>query len=63
MNLARIMLGFSVGYYQAEWGASAGFNVSFGIQAAIVAAAYLVIVVLQIWGRQIRHWGGPVKFD
>ena len=62
LNLARTLLGFSVGYYQQSWGAQAGFNVSFGIQAGIVAAAFIIILALQFYGKPLRHWGGPVNF-
>lgn len=52
--------GFTVGYFQQPWGEKSGFGVSFGIQAVIVAAAMLVIVVLQLYGGRMRSKGGPV---
>jgi MFS family permease len=61
MNLARVMGGFSVGYYQQQWGMQSGFNVSFGIQAVVVAAALGIVVLLQIFGKSVRHKAGPVK--
>lgn len=32
MNFARTIAGFTVGYFQAPWGAAQGYDVSFGIQ-------------------------------
>lgn len=60
-NFSRIIGGFSVGYFQQNWGLKAGFDVSFGVQAAIVGSAGLIIVVLQIWGERLRAKGGALK--
>lgn len=62
VNLARTMSGFSVGYFQLQWGETAGFDVSFGIQAAIVAVAALLVVVLIVFGERLRKLGGPLHF-
>ena len=56
-----LQLGFSVGYYQQQWGEAEGFNVSFGLQAAIVAASFGIVVLLQLFGKAVRHKAGPVK--
>jgi len=40
---------------------NSGFNVSFGIQAVVVAAALGIVVLLQIFGKMVRHKAGPVK--
>ncbi|KAF2269664.1 MFS general substrate transporter [Lojkania enalia] len=60
LNFARVISGFSVGYFQQPWGEKSGFGLSFGIQAIIVAAAMGIIVVLQIYGARLRVKGGPV---
>lgn len=60
LNFARVMGGFSVGYFQAPWGAKDGFGLSFGIQAIIVGAAVAIVVVLQLFGDRLRHRGGAV---
>ncbi|KIW62485.1 hypothetical protein PV04_10658 [Phialophora macrospora] len=61
VNFARVALGFSVGYYQQEWGLKVGFDASFGTQAAIVAAAFIVLALIQCFGGRIRVASGPVK--
>lgn len=61
INFARVALGFSVGYYQLDWGKKVGYGASFGTQAAIVAAAFGLLLVIQIFGARIRAASGPVK--
>lgn len=61
MNFARTIAGFSVGYFQAPWGAATGYDVSFGIQAAIVALATGLLICIQIFGGRWREKGGPLK--
>lgn len=61
INFARVIGGFSVGYFQEQWGLKAGFDVSFGIQAAIVGAAALIILGLQIGGEKLRVMGGTLE--
>ncbi|KAF2741843.1 MFS general substrate transporter [Sporormia fimetaria CBS 119925] len=60
LNFARVIAGFSVGYFQMPWGLKSGFGLSFGIQAIIVAVAVVIILVLQIYGGRLRARGGPV---
>ncbi|CAI6331879.1 unnamed protein product [Periconia digitata] len=60
LNFARVISGFSVGYFQQPWGEKSGFALSFGIQAVIVAAALGIIVVLQVLGGRLRTKRGPV---
>ncbi|BGP31424.1 hypothetical protein JCM10296v2_003188 [Rhodotorula toruloides] len=62
VNLSRTISGFSVGYLQAPWGAKMGYDVSFGIQAAIVAFAMGLVFVLIAIGERIRKFGGPLHF-
>lgn len=61
INFARVALGFSVGYYQLEWGLKVGYDASFGTQAAIVAAAFGALVIIQYFGARIRSASGPVE--
>ena len=58
-NLSRTLGGFSVAYYQEAWGHKVGFDVSFGIQAAIAGSAGLIIIVLHVYGERLRAKGGP----
>jgi hypothetical protein len=55
-----VIAGFAVGYFQQPWGAKSGYGVSFGIQAAIVAIAVVIIGMLQMYGGKMRTKGGPV---
>jgi hypothetical protein len=61
INFSRIIGGFAVGYFQFDWGLQAGFDVSFGVQAAIVGASVIIIVILHLWGEKIRAKGGALK--
>ena len=63
LNFARVVGGFTVGYFQQEWGAKDGYSTSFGIQAAIVGAATILLAGIQRFGPTIRaksdgqvHW-------
>ena len=61
INMGRVGIGFTVGYFQQQWGASEGYDVTFGIQAAIVVAAFFLLATIQRFGPRIRHWSGPVS--
>ena len=61
INLGRVALGFAVGYFQQQWGMKQGFDVSFGLQAVIVVAAYLICIAIQVYGARLRAWAGPVS--
>lgn len=62
LNFARVVAGFSVGYFQMPWGLKVGYDKSFGTQAAIVGAALIVLFLIQRYGKRLRDKGGPVKF-
>lgn len=61
INFSRIIGGFSVGYFQLDWGLKEGFDVSFGIQSAVVAAGIVIILCLHIFGARMRAKGGPLR--
>lgn len=61
INFARVLGGFTVGYFQQAWGLKMGFGASFGIQGAIVVGAYVLLVCVQVYGARLRRWAGPVK--
>ena len=62
LNAARTFGGFVVGYVQITWAQAQGTQKEFGIQSAIVGAAFLLIVLLQFFGAQLRHKQGPLNF-
>lgn len=62
VNNARTLGGFIISYFQVTWADAQGTRVSFGIQAAIVAAAFGIILVLMAFGKRIRVWSGPLGF-
>ncbi|GAA5982591.1 hypothetical protein JCM11641_002593 [Rhodosporidiobolus odoratus] len=63
INLARTIGGFATGYFNVQWGMKSGYDVSFGIQAAIVGFATLLVAGLMIFGERIRKAGGPLHFS
>lgn len=55
LNLARVLGGFSVTYFQVPWALKHGALQVFGCEAAVVAALFLLVVpVLQWKGRALR---------
>lgn len=58
MNLSRTLGGFSVGYFQLDWGLASGFATTFGVQGAVIASSVIPIICLQIWGARLRAKGG-----
>ncbi|KAF4547707.1 Hypothetical protein D9617_37g012330 [Elsinoe fawcettii] len=61
LNFARVIGGFSVGYYQQPWGMRSGYAVTFGTQAGIVAASLIFVIALNLFGRKLRIRAGPAK--
>ncbi|KAI0793042.1 major facilitator superfamily domain-containing protein [Irpex lacteus] len=56
LNLARILGGFSVTYFQVPWASKNGALQTFGCEAAVVAGLFLLIVpALQVKGQYFRH--------
>lgn len=62
LNNARTLGGFIISYFQVTWANAEGTRVSFGVQGAIVAAAFGIILVLMAFGKKIRVWSGPLNF-
>ncbi|KAK5653437.1 hypothetical protein OQA88_8922 [Cercophora sp. LCS_1] len=62
LNMSRTVGGFIISYFQVRWALSQGTKISFGIQGAVCAAAVFVIIALQIWGKRLRVWAGPLNF-
>ncbi|GJJ10540.1 hypothetical protein Clacol_004767 [Clathrus columnatus] len=56
INLARTLGGFAVAYFQVPWATSRGALQTFGVEAAIVAALFIMLIpLLQIKGRAFRE--------
>ncbi|KAF9459117.1 MFS general substrate transporter [Collybia nuda] len=56
INLARTLGGFSVAYFQVPWATKNGAIQTFGVESAIVAGLFLLMVpALQIKGRYLRE--------
>ncbi|EKM56914.1 uncharacterized protein PHACADRAFT_92693, partial [Phanerochaete carnosa HHB-10118-sp] len=55
VNLFRTLGGFSVAFFQVPWATKNGALQTFGVEAAIVAALFLLVVpALQLKGRELR---------
>ena len=48
MNFARLVGGFTMGYFQFAWGLKSGFDVLLGVRAALIAAPVIIISVLHL---------------
>ncbi|KAH8915683.1 MFS general substrate transporter, partial [Atractiella rhizophila] len=56
INFWRTMGGFSVPYFQTQWAEKNGAVQTYGVEAAVVAGLFFLIVpFLQLKGRSIRH--------
>jgi len=63
LNFARTTGGFIITYFQVQWAQDMGPQKSFGTQAGIVGAAFILIIILQVWGRRLRLWAGSLNFE
>jgi hypothetical protein len=63
INFARTTGGFIISYFQVSWAKAQGTETSFGIQAAICALAFGLIVVMQVWGKRLRVYAGTLDFS
>ncbi|KAJ7223386.1 MFS general substrate transporter [Mycena pura] len=55
-NLARVLGGFSVAYFQIPWALKHGALQVYGVEAAIVAGLFLLVIpLLQLKGRMLRE--------
>ena len=62
INFGRTTGGFVVSYFMVEWAEKQGAIRQFGTMGGICAFAFLMIVGLQIFGKKMRQWAGPVNF-
>ena len=47
--------------YEQKWAIRDGYNVTFGIQGAIVGGGVLVVLILHWFGARLRQKGGLLK--
>ncbi|RMY69094.1 hypothetical protein D0863_06682 [Hortaea werneckii] len=59
--MGRTMGGFMATYIELPWVQSAGPGTALGAQAGITWAALVLVVILQVWGKSLRNWQGPIK--
>ncbi|KAK9428533.1 Alpha/Beta hydrolase protein [Lipomyces doorenjongii] len=58
MNFSRTTGGFIISYFQVKWAAASGTIVSFGVQGAICFAAFGLVMLLHMYGKQLRQRSG-----
>ncbi|KAH7095863.1 major facilitator superfamily domain-containing protein [Paraphoma chrysanthemicola] len=62
INFARTAGGFVISYFQVTWAQALGTKISFGTQAGICAFAFLIVLVLQMFGEKMRQKSGALHF-
>lgn len=62
VTASRSWAGFMATYIQIEWVTEIGPARALGAQAGITAASIMLIVVLQLYGRQVRLRQGRMVF-
>ncbi|KAL8712538.1 MAG: hypothetical protein Q9225_006928 [Loekoesia sp. 1 TL-2023] len=62
LTAARTVGGFLITFFEVRWAKHSGADISFGIQGGQCAIAFLILVFLQIYGKRLRHWQGPLPF-
>ncbi|KAF9887170.1 hypothetical protein FE257_010424 [Aspergillus nanangensis] len=62
INFSRTAGGFIISYFQVQWVGQVGAEVTFGTQAAVCVAVFPIVVVLQVFGKRMRAWGGELNF-
>lgn len=62
INFSRTAAGFIVAYFQVSWVAALGPEKTFGIQAAVCAGVFPIIIFLQVFGRRLRRRTGNLDF-
>lgn len=61
VNFSRTAGGFIISYFQVEWISRVGAEAAFGTQAAVCAAVFPIVIILQVYGKALREWGGDLS--
>lgn len=62
VNFSRTTGGFIISYFQVQWASASGTIISFSVQGGICAAAFGLVVLLQLYGKKLRQRSGPLQF-
>ncbi|KAL9603196.1 MAG: hypothetical protein Q9179_002297 [Wetmoreana sp. 5 TL-2023] len=62
INFSRTAGGFIVSYFQVKWVAAIGAEKTFGIQAAVCAGVFPIVILLQVFGKKLRRLSGDLDF-
>ena len=62
INVARTGGGFATGYFRQPWGLAVGYDVSFGVQAAVVGVALGILIILHRYGHTLTTRAGKLDF-
>ena len=62
INVGRTLGGFMATYIEVTWVTKSGTSEVLGIQAGITWAAMVIPLVLQLFGKRIRQFQGPMRF-
>lgn len=59
--IGRTMGGFMATYIEIPWVLKVGAAKALGTQAGVTFAALILIIFLQIFGKKLRQWQGPMR--
>lgn len=63
LNFVRTLAGFILGYVQLNWAVASGPELEYGIQTAIMGAAFVIFIIpLTIFGGKVRRMQKPLNF-
>ena len=62
LNFARTTGGVFVTEWQVPWATTVGPVSSLSTQGGITAGAFLLVILLQVYGKRLRHYSGKLKF-
>ncbi|KAL9599464.1 MAG: hypothetical protein Q9219_003803 [cf. Caloplaca sp. 3 TL-2023] len=60
LTTARTVGGFLITLFELRWATYSGQEMCFGMQGVLCAVAFAILLVLQVYGKRLRHWQGPL---